>query len=224
VDGASGLIRKIEIDPKVYPVVKWSWKIDHTVKKGNERTKNGHDFAAKLYVIFPRGLFSSTRAIEYVWSNVMHKGEMLRSPYSKNVVMIAMDAGTEQAGNWISHRRNFAEDYRAAFGEEAPRVGAIAIMTDSDNTHESAIGYYGDITVAATAKEEGQKPKPQPVKEQQPKELKPKEPLPKEPHTLPKEQSVKEQPSKEQKPKEQLPKEQPHPAQLPPAIKPEIQN
>jgi hypothetical protein len=210
VDGASGLIRKIEIDPKVYPVIKWSWKIEHTVKKGNERIKNGHDFSARLYVVFPRGFFSSTRAIEYVWGNVMHKGEVIRNPYSNNMVMIAVDSGEELAGHWVNHKRNFAEDYRAAFGEEAPKVGAIAIMTDSDNTHESATGYYGDISVLSVNKEEEQKQKEPKQKEPHPKEQPQKENKPKEP------------PAKELHPKE-LPKRNgvapptPTPALLPPA-------
>jgi hypothetical protein len=154
-DSASGLLYKIDIDPKTHPIVSWSWKIDHTVRKGNERTKDGHDFAARLYVVFPRGLFKwNWRLIEYVWGNVLRKGESIRNPYSKNAAMIAVDGGEEQAGQWTVHRRNFADDYRTAFGEEPPKAGAIAIMTDSDNTHESSTGYYGDITLLPVAKEE----------------------------------------------------------------------
>jgi hypothetical protein len=158
INAASGLLYKTSIDPRTHPVIAWSWKIDHTVKKGNERVKDGHDFAARLYVVFNRGFFSRTRAVEYVWGNVMNKGESIPNPYSKNVVMIAVDAGDELAGKWIAHRRNFAEDYRNAFGEEPPKVGAIAIMTDSDNTHESATGYYGDIVVLPASKEDGATP------------------------------------------------------------------
>jgi hypothetical protein len=183
-NSASGLLYKIDIDPKTYPTVRWSWKIDHTVRKGNERTKDGHDFAARLYVVFPRGLFFRTRAIEYVWGNVLHKGESIHSPYSKNAVMIAVDSGDEQAGHWTVHSRNFADDYRTAFGEEPPKAGAIAIMTDSDNTHESSTGYYGDITLLPVAKEE--EPKQQ---EPQPKELPPKVQPVKTLPTNPKEQS-----------------------------------
>src|SRR6185369_12642235 len=172
---ASGLLYKVDIDPKTHPIIKWSWKVEHTVKKGDEKIKDGHDFAARLYVVFPRGFFSRTRAIEYVWGNVMHKGDTLRSPYSNNAVMIAVDAGDELAGNWTFHKRNIAEDYRAVFGEEAPKVGAIAIMTDSDNTHETSVGYYGDIIVASAAKMDEQKtrehkPKDLPSKELQQKE------------------------------------------------------
>lgn len=187
VNSASGLINRITIDPRAYPLIKWSWKIDHTVKKGNERVKEGHDFAARVYVVFSRGFFARTRAIEYVWGNVMRKGEIIRSPYSGNVAMIAVDAGAELAGQWVAHTRNYADDYRAAFGEEAPKVGAIAIMTDSDNTHESAVGYYGDISLLPSglkneelkpkgSQNGGAAPKEQPHNEQTPKNAAPKEP------------------------------------------------
>jgi len=191
-DSASGLMYKIDIDPKAYPIVKWSWKIDHTVKKGNERTKDGHDFAARMYVVFPRGLFSRTRLIEYVWGNVLRKGESIRSPHWNNAVMIAVDGGDEQAGHWTVHKRNFADDYRAAFGEEPPKAGAVAIMTDSDNTHESSTGYYGDITLLPAAKEEEPKQQEPPAKE-----------------PLPKEQPAKTHPLK---PKEQANNGAPHPS------------
>ncbi len=184
-DAASGLLHKIKLDPKTSPIIKWSWKIEHTVKNGNERTKDGHDFAARIYVVFPRGMFFwNHRAIEYVWGNVLPKGEFVRSPYSKNAVMIAVDSGNELAGKWTFHKRNFYEDYKTAFGEEPPKVGAIAIMTDSDNTHESSIGYYGDISIVSIAVK---------TEDQKRKEIKPREGLPK------------DAPPKELKPKDQDP-------------------
>jgi hypothetical protein len=206
-NSASGLLYKIDIDPKAYPMVRWSWKIDHTVRKGNERTKDGHDFAARLYVVFPRGLFFQPRAIEYVWGNVLRKGESIHSPYSQNAAMIAVDAGDEQAGHWTVHRRNFADDYRTAFGEEPPKAGAIAIMTDSDNTHESSTGYYGDITLLPVVNEEEQKTKEPKQQEPPPKEL------------LPKEQPAKTHPTK---PKEQANNNASRPS--PPAATPPSQN
>jgi hypothetical protein len=182
-DSASGLLYKIKLDPKISPIIKWSWKIEHTVKNGNERIKDGHDFAARIYVVFPRGMFFwNHRAIEYVWGNVLPKGEIIRSPFSKNAVMIAVDSGNELKGKWSFHKRNYYEDYKIAFGEEPPKVGAIAIMTDSDNTHETSIGYYGDISFVSVGAK---------LEEPRVKELKVKEPAPK------------EVPQKEQKPKEQ---------------------
>jgi hypothetical protein len=220
VNAASGLLRRITIDPKRYPVIRWSWKIDHTVKKGNERTKAGHDFAARLYVVFPRGLFLRTRVIEYVWGNVMARGESLRSPYMNNAVMIAVNSGNELAGKWVTNRRNYADDYRTAFGEEPPEVGAVAIMTDSDNTGETAVGYYGDIDVIAAAKEEephnGRSKPKEPLRDGHPKQqqLHPQDHLPA-PELKPSDVVPKEAP-----PGERIQKEPFHNGTSPPAVAP----
>lgn len=151
---ASGRIYKLDLDTKEYPMLSWSWKIDHTIKKGDEKIKEGDDFAARVYAVFPRGFFSKTRAICYVWANRLPKGGHVASPFTNNVITVAVDSGNEQAGQWKSHQRNIYDDYRSFFGEEPPRLGAIAIMTDTDNTGESAVGYFGDITLVRSRKPE----------------------------------------------------------------------
>ncbi|MER3424856.1 MAG: hypothetical protein C4293_18180, partial [Nitrospiraceae bacterium] len=35
--------------------------------------------------------------------------------------------------------------YKRVFGEEPSMISGVAIMTDTDNTGESATAYYGDI-------------------------------------------------------------------------------
>lgn len=149
---ASGLVHKLSADAKERPLLKWSWKIDHPVKKGDERTKEGDDYAARVYVIFPRGLFSQMRAISYVWANKLAKGEHIASPYTSNVITVAVDSGEELAGRWTYHQRNIYEDYRTFFREEPPKIGGVAIMTDSDNTGDSVSALYGDIVLAPLAK------------------------------------------------------------------------
>ncbi|MGZ8472135.1 MAG: DUF3047 domain-containing protein [Candidatus Deferrimicrobiaceae bacterium] len=37
------------------------------------------------------------------------------------------------------------EDFRALFGEDPPAIGAVPLMTDTDNTGGEAVAYYGDI-------------------------------------------------------------------------------
>lgn len=161
---ASGQIYRLDLDPKEYPLLSWSWKIEHTIKKGDEKTKEGDDFAARVYVVFPRGFFSKTRAICYVWGNRLPRGGHVSSPFTNNVITVAVDSGNEQAGHWKSHQRNIYDDYRTFFSEEPTRLGAIAIMTDSDNTGESAVGYYGDVTLLRLRKSEetGNKHKKEP--------------------------------------------------------------
>jgi hypothetical protein len=47
---------------------------------------------------------------------------------------------------WVEEQRNIYEDYKKAFGEEPPLINGVAIMSDTDNTKERAVAYYGDIT------------------------------------------------------------------------------
>ena len=53
--------------------------------------------------------------------------------------------GPDQTGQWVTEQRNVVEDFKKAFGKEPPNIGAIAIMTDTDNTGETAEACYGTI-------------------------------------------------------------------------------
>jgi hypothetical protein len=59
--------------------------------------------------------------------------------------MIVVESGGSMLNQWVSEERNIYEDYKKAFGDEPPAISGVAIMTDADNTGESAIAYYGDI-------------------------------------------------------------------------------
>ncbi|MCM2358750.1 MAG: DUF3047 domain-containing protein [Geobacteraceae bacterium] len=145
---ASGLLRKVDLDPRKYPLLRWSWQIGHPLKKEDVRKKGGDDFAARVYVVFPRTFFWQTRAINYVWAGRLPKNSAAPSPYTANAVIIAVESGEEKEGSWVSEERNIYEDYKRAFGEEPPRIGAIAVMTDTDDTGEEVTAWYGDITLA----------------------------------------------------------------------------
>lgn len=142
---ASALIYRVSIDPKTYPRLSWSWKIGRTIGKGDERRKEGDDYAARVYVVFPSALFWRTRAVNYIWANRLARGAFLPNAYTGNAVMVAVESGDGNAGSWIDEERNLAEDYRRAFGEDPPKIGAVAIMTDTDNTGEEAVAWYGAI-------------------------------------------------------------------------------
>lgn len=61
--------------------------------------------------------------------------------------MVVVESGNENVGKWVEEQRNVYEDFKMLFGEEPPTIGGIAIMTDTDNTGESAIAYYDDIMI-----------------------------------------------------------------------------
>src|SRR6185369_8789890 len=104
--------------------------IDHTLKREDIKSKKGDDFAARVYVVFPRTFFWRMRAINYVWSAKMPKGSSAPSPYTANSVIVAVESGDDKVGSWVSEERNIYEDYRKIFGEAPPPAGGVAIMTD----------------------------------------------------------------------------------------------
>lgn len=144
---ASGLYYKINYDTKNYPILNWRWKVDHILLKGDALKKEGDDYAARIYVLFPSLLFWRTRAINYIWANKLPRGKAVPNPFTANAIMIAVESGSTHTGKWIEERRNVFEDFRRYFGKNLPRVRAIAIMTDTDNTREEAVAWYGPIRI-----------------------------------------------------------------------------
>jgi len=98
-----------------------------------------------VYVVFPSVLFWRTRAVNYIWANRLPRGAFLPNAYTGNAVMVAVESGDGNAGRWVDEERDLVEDYRRAFGEDPSRIGAVAIMTDTDNTEEQAVAWYGAI-------------------------------------------------------------------------------
>jgi hypothetical protein len=145
---ASGLYRKIKLDPLQYRYLHWSWKIQGPLKNGVEKTKGGDDYSARVYVIFPGFFFWQTKAISYVWASTLPKGDFFPSPYKGKVMMVVAQSGPEKSGILIDERHDILADYRRLFGAEPRNIGAIAIMTDTDNTGGSATAWYGEITLA----------------------------------------------------------------------------
>ncbi len=162
---SSGLIRKIKIDPKKYPIIEWRWKVSNIFKKGDVTRKEGDDYPARIYITFEHdphklsffekakfeairlfyGEYPPVGAINYIWANKAEPGTILPNPYTKSVMMIVAESGAENLNTWMGEVRNIFEDYQKAFGEAPPMISGVAIMTDSDNTGESATAYYGDI-------------------------------------------------------------------------------
>lgn len=147
---ASGLYYKVKYDLEEYPILTWEWKVENVLAHGDALHKEGDDYAARVYVIFPSWLFWRTKALNYIWANKLPKGRAVRNAFVKNAVMIAVESGPGMAGQWLTETRNVLEDYRQQFGEDPPEVGAIAIMTDTDNTDGNAVAWYGVIRIRSS--------------------------------------------------------------------------
>ena len=165
---ASALYKKTNISPHTYPRLSWHWQIDRIIKKADITTKNGDDYPARIYVSFAYDierlqlsdrikfkLYSLIHdeppplaVINYVWDNKSPAGTIVDNAYSDRVKMIVVRSGASKTGKWIFEKRNILSDYRRAFGEDPGNITGIAIMTDTDNTGESATAWYGDITLS----------------------------------------------------------------------------
>ena len=149
-ESASGLFKKVKVDPRAYPMLRWSWKVDHIIEKGQAGTRAGDDYAARIYVLFPGTFFWQTKSINYIWANKLPRGQSVPNAFAPdNVIMVAVESGPEKVGLWVEEERNIYNDYKRLFGKDPPRIGAVAIMTDSDNTKEAATAFYGDISLTS---------------------------------------------------------------------------
>jgi hypothetical protein len=147
---ASGIYRKVTIDPLQYRYLRWKWKVVEPLGNGMEKTKAGDDYSARMYVVFPGFFFWQTKAINYVWAGRLPKEESFPNPFTRNAMMVVVESGADKAGSWVNEQRDILADYRHLFGGEPRKLGAIAIMTDSDNTGGSATAWYSDITLSST--------------------------------------------------------------------------
>lgn len=147
---ASGLVKKMSFDTSRHRYLKWSWKIDQTIATGDETSRQGDDYAARIYIIFPGRFFWQTRALNYIWANKLPREQFVPNAFTANAMLLAVESGMSRAGQWLAEERDILADYRRVFGAEPPRAGGVAIMTDADNTGTEATAWYGDITLSTT--------------------------------------------------------------------------
>lgn len=168
---ASGLAREVAIDAREYPVVRWRWKIENLLKTSDVTRKEGDDYPARLYITFAydpdkvgfsrkvkykagRLIFGDIpiAAINYIWDTKAPQGLLIDNAFTDFSRMIVVRSGPSSVGTWVEEERNIYDDYEKAFAGEPPMINGVAIMTDTDNTKESAVAYYGDIVFKKAAR------------------------------------------------------------------------
>ncbi|BFU91687.1 MAG: hypothetical protein NTAFB01_28740 [Nitrospira sp.] len=162
---ASGLTKEVKIDPREYPVVRWRWKVENVLKNSDVNRREGDDYPARLYITFEydpdkvglskklkykagRAIFGDIpiAALNYIWETNTPVGTIVENAFTNFAQMIVVESGPQKVGTWIDEERNLYADYKKAFGDEPPMINGVAIMSDTDNTKERAVAYYGDIT------------------------------------------------------------------------------
>lgn len=162
---ASGLLKKVNLNPKEVPILVWRWKVEKVLEKADATKKSGDDYPARIYVAFRYdpaqatlwektkygtakkiyGSYPPKGALNYIWNNRLPEGTVLDNAYTNRTKMIVVRSGKEKVGQWVSEERNIYEDYKKLFQTEPPMIEFIAVMSDTDNTGESAVAYFDDI-------------------------------------------------------------------------------
>lgn len=146
-NSASGLVFEQEINIKEFPYLNWSWKINKPLPVLDEETKQGDDYAARVYVIIKDGwFFWQTKALNYVWSSRTPPLPNWPNAYAPdNTLMVPLRTATSPNQSWFQEKRNIYEDLKEWLGKEVEIISAIAIMTDSDDSKQLASATYRNI-------------------------------------------------------------------------------
>jgi hypothetical protein len=148
--GGSILLAPVSFDPETFEWFSWSWRVDRLVEGEALQRKNGSDASARVYVYFETGgLPWQKRNLDYVWSASLPVGTVLESAFSSASKIIVVESGAASLGRWRTVQRNLEADYERCFGKgPLPKVIAIGIMTDTDNTGGEALAYFDDMRIS----------------------------------------------------------------------------
>ena len=143
---ASGLGKEVKINLNSTPFINITWKVEQGIEGINERSKKGHDFAARVFVIKKTGLTPlSNKAINYVYSSNELVGQYWRSPYTKSSIDFVLSSTLENKNQWITVKANVKDHFKELHNLSIDEISGIAIMTDTDQTEKEVISYYQNI-------------------------------------------------------------------------------
>ena len=154
---ASLLFKRRAIDLTTTPLLEWTWKITDIypqLASGqiDERSRAGDDFPARVYVVFRDGpLPRDALAINYIWSSKSPTGSSWSNPYQKNAIMMVVESGATRAGQWVTHKRNVAEDFKLLFNKDIRSLDGFAVMVDGDNTGSTTTSWFDKLSFSGSA-------------------------------------------------------------------------
>ena len=145
-NAGSGLGKEIKIDLNKTPFINITWKIEQDLSGINEKTKKGHDFAARVFAVKKTGATPlSNRAINYVFSSNVKVGENWPSPYTKKSIDNVLSTTKENLNKWVTVKANVKEDFKKFHDLNVDELDGLAIMSDTDNSKLTSVAFYQNI-------------------------------------------------------------------------------
>jgi len=145
-NSASGLGKEIKIDLNKTPYLNITWKVEKDLKGINEKSKKGHDYAARVFVVKKTGATPlSNRAMNYVFSSNEDINTSHPSPYTKKSIDYVLSSTKEQLNEWVTVKINVKDHFKKFHNLELDKINGVAIMADTDNSGLISISYYQNI-------------------------------------------------------------------------------
>jgi hypothetical protein len=166
-NSASALVHRREFNVSGYPKVRWRWKTSNVYARGDSGDKSGDDYPIRVYILFKYdpekaslmekaryglakqmyGEYPPHSTLSYVWASKEGVDRIFTSPYTGQAKLIALQKGNRNVGPWQDEEVDILKDYREAFGTAPPAIASIAVMNDSDNTHEKSVSCIAYVEV-----------------------------------------------------------------------------
>ena len=149
-NSASGLGKEIKIDLNRTPYLNITWKVEKDLKGIDERSKKGHDYAARVFVVKKTGATPlSNRAMNYVFSSNEEVNVSHPSPYTKKSIDYVLATTLENLNEWVTVKVNVKKHFKEFHDLDLEEINGVAIMADTDNSKLSSISYYQNIYFSA---------------------------------------------------------------------------
>ena len=145
-NSGSGLGKEIIIDLNKTPYLNITWKVEKDLNGINERSKKGHDYAARVFVVKKTGATPlSNRAMNYVFSSNEEVGVYHPSPYTKKSIDYVLATTKDHLNEWVTVKTNVKEHFKKFHNLDLDEINGLAIMADTDNSKLSSVSYFQDI-------------------------------------------------------------------------------
>jgi hypothetical protein len=161
----SGLKHRVNRPASDFSLIRWRWRIDAVLQGADVGVRHAEDAPARVLLAFDgdrsrlgmKDLLLSEQfqlftgqalpyaTLMYVWDSTRPEGEVVNNPHTARIRKIVVQTGGTKAGRWLSYERDFQADFARAFGESPGTLIGVGVMTDSDNTRQSARCLYGDV-------------------------------------------------------------------------------
>ncbi|MES2817554.1 MAG: DUF3047 domain-containing protein [Pseudomonadota bacterium] len=161
---AGGLLHPLDLDGAKPWQLSWQWRTEQKLDKARFATREGDDYAARVYVLLDYPLDSlpfTTRqklrlartffdpalpaaTLSYVWDNREAPGTAARSAYTETVEMRVLRGPEAPQGQWLTENRDLRADAIAAFGSAPRGILGVVFAADSDNTGERLLTYFAE--------------------------------------------------------------------------------